>query len=135
MYRNAAQVIGPVFGGSGGLEGFKMCGTSNSKDCTVEAPCARTHFLGVLLRTFMDRPFGGFRWQKRGVSVLGLRFGSAHVRDVLFMETKIFSETRNLTARWRVWIEPYILDFHGEHYKPEHLGRDRSETQLGRKRA
>ena len=83
----------------------------------------------------MDRPFGGFRWQKRGVSVLGLRFGSAHVRDVLFMETKIFSETRNLTARWRVWIEPYILDFHGEHYKPEHLGRDRSETQLGRKRA
>ena len=59
----------------------------------------------------MDRPFGGFRWQKRGVSVLGLRFGSAHVRDVLFMETKIFSETRNLTARWRVWIEPYIWTF------------------------
>ena len=28
------------FGGSGGLEGFKMCGTNNSKDCTI----ARSHF-------------------------------------------------------------------------------------------
>ena len=28
------------FGGSGGLEGFKMCGINNSKDCTI----ARSHF-------------------------------------------------------------------------------------------
>ena len=30
----------------------------------------------------MGGPFGGFRRQERGISVLGLRFGSADVRDV-----------------------------------------------------
>ena len=48
----------------------------------------------------MDRPFGGFRWQKRGVSVLGLRFGSADVRDVWSWKTEVFR------------VEPF--DFHSD---------------------
>ena len=38
----------------------------------------------------MDRPFGGFRRQKRGVSVLGLRFGSCSCARRFFHGNKDF---------------------------------------------
>ena len=48
----------------------------------------------------MGGPFGGFRRQTRGISVLALLFGSAEVRDVFSWKTEIFSGSRNLTAQW-----------------------------------